>query len=140
LPELENAANDDDLKNAISDQLNTTQYQVVRLEEAFKRLNVDAGETVCGGAKGLFEECRYIATLETSAAVKDAALVAELQRLKHYEIAAYGALRTYAGILGYDVVKQLMQQTLSEEDSIDKRLVKLAKGSFMHAGLDQKAA
>jgi ferritin-like metal-binding protein YciE len=47
--------------------------------------------------------------------VIDAAIVAAAQRVEHYEIAAYGCLRPYAQLLGYDEADRLLGQTLAEE-------------------------
>jgi ferritin-like metal-binding protein YciE len=47
--------------------------------------------------------------------VIDAAIVAAAQRVEHYEVAAYGWLRTYAQLLGYDEADRLLGQTLAEE-------------------------
>jgi len=47
--------------------------------------------------------------------------------VEHYEIAAYGAVRTYARRLGFEDQAQLLQQTLDEEGQADKRLTALAE-------------
>jgi hypothetical protein len=54
--------------------------------------------------------------------VIDAALIAAAQRVEHYEIAAYGCLRTYAQLLGHESAAKLLTQTLSEEEAADKKL------------------
>ena len=52
----------------------------------------------------------------------DVALIAAAQKVEHYEIAAYGAVCTYAEMLGYDQVHELLGQTLDEEETTDQKL------------------
>jgi ferritin-like metal-binding protein YciE len=66
-------------------------------------------------------------------AVIDAALIASAQRVEHYEIAAYGCLRTYAQLLGLKQAVQLLQQTLEEEEAADKILTELGESGINEA-------
>ena len=50
--------------------------------------------------KGLVEEGKELLEEGESGPVLDAALIGAAQRVEHYEIAAYGCLRTYAQLLG----------------------------------------
>ena len=59
--------------------------------------------------------------------VLDAALISAAQKVEHYEIAAYGCVRTYAGMLGYNEVHDLLGQNLDEEETTDQRLTALAE-------------
>ena len=64
---------------------------------------------------------------EAELAVKDAALIAAAQKVEHYEIAAYGCVCTYAEMLGYDQVHELLGQNLDEEEATDEKLSALAE-------------
>ncbi len=77
--------------------------------------------------KGLLEEGKEILIEDADAAVKDAALIAAAQRVELYEMAGYGCVRTFARLLGEDSAADLLQETLNEEDSADKKLTKLAE-------------
>lgn len=57
----------------------------------------------------------------------DAGLLASAQAVEHYEIARYGALRTWAEELGFSDAAQLFEATLVEEKTTDKNLTALAK-------------
>jgi ferritin-like metal-binding protein YciE len=57
----------------------------------------------------------------------DAGLISAAQRVEHYEIAAYGFVRTYANLLGEDDAAELLEQTLKEEKETDQKLTKLAE-------------
>jgi ferritin-like metal-binding protein YciE len=59
--------------------------------------------------------------------VMDAALIGAAQKVEHYEIASYGCLCTYAEMLGYDQVHDLLGQNLEEEEATDEKLTALAE-------------
>ncbi|RDC72742.1 DUF892 family protein [Rhodovulum sp. 12E13] len=58
-------------------------------------------------------------------AVRDAALIASVQRIQHYEIAAYGALVAWAREEGLDDAETLAE-ILEEEKAADEKLSALA--------------
>ena len=49
------------------------------------------------------------------------------QKVEHYEIASYGCVCTYAEMLGYDQVHELLGQNLDEEETTDQKLTALAE-------------
>ena len=59
--------------------------------------------------------------------VIDAGLIACAQRVEHYEIAAYGTVRTYAEMLGKSTHVSLLEKTLQEEKQTDEKLTQLAE-------------
>jgi ferritin-like metal-binding protein YciE len=72
---------------------------------------------------------------EGSEAVIDAALIAAAQRVEHYEIASYGCLITYAGLLGNGEAVRLLEQTLAEEEAADEALTALGERGINQAAL-----
>jgi ferritin-like metal-binding protein YciE len=59
--------------------------------------------------------------------VKDAALISAAQRVEHYEMAAYGCVKTWAGLLGDSEAQALLDRTLSEEKETDQKLSELSE-------------
>jgi ferritin-like metal-binding protein YciE len=57
----------------------------------------------------------------------DAALISAAQRVEHYEIAAYGTVRTWADLLGENEASNLLEKTLEEEKETDQKLTELAE-------------
>jgi ferritin-like metal-binding protein YciE len=127
LPKMVNAATHPDLKDAFVDHLRQTEGQVRRLEQAFKLLGVPAKGKKCEGMAGLLEEGRKVMAADAEPSVLDAALIAAAQKVEHYEIASYGCVCTYAELLGYDQVHELLGQNLDEEETTDQRLTALAE-------------
>jgi len=54
-------------------------------------------------------------------------MIASAQRGEHYEVAAYGCLRTYAELLGMPDAAKLLAETLAEEEAADKKLNDIAE-------------
>jgi ferritin-like metal-binding protein YciE len=71
--------------------------------------------------------------------VKDAALISSAQRVEHYEIAAYGAAREFARVLGHDAIARLLDMTLHEEGDADKELSRIGSGTFFQTGINEAA-
>ena len=59
--------------------------------------------------------------------VLDAAIIGAAQAVEHYEIARYGALRSWAELAGLDEAEQLLEQTLDEERATDELLTTIAE-------------
>jgi ferritin-like metal-binding protein YciE len=127
LPKMIKAASHPDLKDAFEEHRQQTEGQVRRLEQAFKLLGVPAKGKKCEGMAGLLEEGRKTMEEEAEAPVMDAALIAAAQKVEHYEIASYGCVCTYAEMLGYDQVHELLGQNLDEEETTDQKLTALAE-------------
>jgi len=133
LPRMAKAADSPELQQAFTKHLKETEGHVQRLEQIFKELGQAARGKKCKGMEGLLEEGKEVLEEDGEPAVIDAALIASAQRVEHYEMAAYGCLRTYAGLLGYTKAEQLLQQTLQEEEAADEKLTQLGEGGINEA-------
>jgi ferritin-like metal-binding protein YciE len=60
--------------------------------------------------------------------LRDAGLTGSVQRLLHYEIAAYGTAAAFAGQLGLHEDQRLLHRSLKEVKQLDEALTRLAKG------------
>ncbi len=135
LPKMAKAAESQELATAFTDHLEETEGHVARLEQIFGLLNETARGKKCKGMEGLLEEGKEILEEEGEGSVIDAALISAAQRVEHYEIAAYGCLRSYAQLLGLDQAVALLEQTLSEEEAADEKLSDLADGGINESAL-----
>ena len=127
LPKMAKGASSDELKKAFESHLEQTKEHVERLTEIFDRLDEKPTGKTCQGMKGLIEEGSEMLEQEGDESVIDAGLIAAAQRVEHYEIAAYGTVRTFANLLGENDAAELLQQTLDEEGETDKQLSELAE-------------
>jgi ferritin-like metal-binding protein YciE len=135
LPRMAKAAGSPGLGQALTKHLKETESQVQRLERIFKSLGQTARGKKCKGMEGIIEEGKEILEEDGPQEVIDAAIIAAAQRVEHYEIAAYGCLRTYAQLLGYDEADRLLGETLAEEEAADKTLTALGEGGINQAAV-----
>jgi len=127
LPKMAKAASDPQLKAAFEEHLEVTRGQVERLETIFASLDMSPKGKKCVAMEGLIEEGKEVIEEDGDPAVVDAALIVAAQKVEHYEMAGYGCVRTFAGLLGYEDAKALLQETLDEEGEADKTLTGLAE-------------
>jgi ferritin-like metal-binding protein YciE len=130
LPSMASKATSDELREAFETHLAQTEEQVERLKQVFELLGVAARSQKCKGMEGLIAEGKSLAEEDIEDEVLDAGLIAAAQRVEHYEIAAYGTLVEYAGALGLDEVRELLESTLEEEKQTDQLLTQLAEGGI----------
>jgi ferritin-like metal-binding protein YciE len=135
LPRMAKAAESPPLRQAFTKHLRETEGQVQRLETILQNLGQAVRGKQCKGMEGLVEEGKEKMEKEGEGPVIDAALIASAQKVEHYEIAAYGCLRTYAQILGHDEAAKLLEQTLAEEEAADKKLTQLGEGGINKAAM-----
>ena len=139
LPEMANACYSAGLKEAFNEHYEVTKNQLNRLEEIYSKLGLPHGGEKSFATSGMVTQGKELISSEGNPVVKDAALIAAAQRVEHYEIAGYGSARTYAHELGYKEVEKLLQETLNEEASTDKKLTNLAEGGLFSSGINKQA-
>ena len=126
LPRLSKAAESQELKDALNNHLLETEEQIPRLEQVFESCGLRATAKKCEAMEGLVEEGKEILEEHEAGPVRDAALIIGAQKVEHYEIAAYGSLRTLAQVMGENEAAELLQQTLEEESNADELLTQIA--------------
>ncbi|WP_300435099.1 ferritin-like domain-containing protein [Christiangramia sp.] len=127
LPKMVENANDEKLKEAFESHLEETREHKSRLEVICKELNISPKGETCKAMKGLIEEAEEFLQEDASEDVRDAGLIADAQRVEHYEISGYGTLVRYAKELGHEDIAKKLQETLDEEYDADEKLNKLAE-------------
>ena len=127
LPKMAEAAESAELRQGFQSHLEQTKQHALRLEQIFERMGEEPKRKKCAAMVGLIQEGDDLMGEDYEDGVKDAALISAAQRVEHYEMAAYGCVRTWAGLLGDSEAKALLDQTLSEEKETDQKLNKLAE-------------
>ncbi|MEO6454118.1 MAG: ferritin-like domain-containing protein [Ginsengibacter sp.] len=150
LPDMIEAAYDVQLKNALQDHLEVTETHKERLEKIyymladnpeeadvlkedkgfFSRLFGGVSNPKCRGTEGLLEEGKKMITENMTTEVKDAAIIAAVQKVEHYEISGYGTALAYARQLNLEFAATLLEETLNEEYDADDLLTELAVGKL----------
>ena len=139
LPLMARAASHDKLKSAFNDHLDETREQLSRLDRIFEQIGESSQGERCEALAGLLKEAQGTINAQGDPNVKDAALISAAQRIEHYEMAGYGAARNYAKLLELSDPASLLDDTLDEEESADKKLTKLATGGWLSKGINKEA-
>ena len=127
LPKMAKAAHGEDLKAGFTKHLGETKNQVVRLEKVFELMGKKAVAKKCAAMEGLVKEGEEAIEEYEEGFARDASMIVAAQKIEHYEIAAYGSLRTHANLLGLGDAAMLFEETLNEEKRTDQALTTLSE-------------
>ncbi len=130
LPNMVKKSSDEKLKEAFSDHFKETKDHIKRLEQIAEKLDINPSGETCKAMKGLIKEAKDFISEDATPEVRDAGLIADAQRIEHYEISAYGTAVQFAKGLNHDDIADKLQKTLDEESSADKKLSKIAKNNI----------
>jgi len=111
---------------------------VERLEQIFDQLGMPARGKACNGMKNVIAEGDDMIRKAEDEATRDALMIAAAQKVEHYEIAAYGTLRTWATRLGKGDIEGLLEDTLEEEKDADQRLSEVAESFVNEAAASEE--
>ncbi len=127
LPNMVTQAKSAKLKKAFEEHLKETQQHQERLKDICEDIGIKPTGEVCNAMKGLITEAKNFLEEEVETdAVRDAGIIADAQRIEHYEISGYGTLVRYAKELGYTNIAEKLDKTLQEEYAADEKLNSLA--------------
>ncbi|MBN9065047.1 MAG: ferritin-like domain-containing protein [Rhizobiales bacterium] len=127
LPKMIDKATNSDLKNGLSAHLEQTKGHVLRLEDVFDMLDLDAEGVNCPAIDGIIDEADDVSGEVEDKRVLDAALIAAAQAVEHYEMTRYGTLIAWAEEAGRTDCAGLLKQTLEEERAADRKLTEIAE-------------
>jgi ferritin-like metal-binding protein YciE len=127
------------LREGIEAHIEQTETQIGRVEQALERLDARPGRKVCEAMRGLVEEAQHEAEAHGKGPILDLVLIAGMQRIEHYEIAAYGTAAAVAEALGEGEVASLLAATLEEEKQTDLKLTEVTASHVMPMALQERA-
>ena len=88
-------------------------------------------------ARGLIEQAGRVVELAQTPELKQVALIAGVQKLEHYCIAAWGTVRSLANEVGQQDLARAMQRALDEGYALDRELSNLAEGWVNPTAIEQ---
>ncbi|MGQ0643313.1 MAG: YciE/YciF ferroxidase family protein [Gemmatimonadaceae bacterium] len=130
LPRMIERVEHPELRAALEHHLDETRQHAARLEMIFEELDESPRGKKCKGMAGVLDEADELASEKGQPGVIDAAIIDAAQHVEHYEIAGYGTLSSFAGLLGYDRHQTLLETSLNEEKKADETLTDLADRSI----------
>lgn len=127
LPKMQKNAKDEKLKKAFEKHLKETEGHVERLKEVCEELGIKPTGEKCKAMEGLIKEAESFLEEDAEDDVRDAGIIAEAQRVEHYEISGYGTAVRYAQELGHEKIAAKLKKTLDEEYKTDDLLTDMAE-------------
>jgi ferritin-like metal-binding protein YciE len=115
------------LKNALIHHREQTLLQRQRLESILQKHRANPRAHTDQAMQALIGETEKMASMVKGDGLRDAAIIASVQKVEHYEIAAYGTAAALAGQLNLRDDQQTLSQILGEEKAADVTLTELAK-------------
>ncbi len=116
-----------ELQRLLNQHLEESREHVRMIEDVCKGLDIDPSGETCKAMKGIISEAKSMMNEKATEEVMDAALIAEVQRIEHYEIAGYGTACTYAGLLNHYDEKKTLGKILDQDKEMDVLLTELAQ-------------
>lgn len=141
LPKIIEKIHSPELKEGVETHFQKTQLQLERLEKICRK-HPRAATLLTIEDVPIAQFFRYAeANLRDNppSPLLDAAIIALLQQIEHWEIAIYGTLKEFAVRLEESEFKKIIAQTLKEELDADTLLNRLAKGGFFSEGINVHA-
>ncbi len=139
LPKMAEAATCEKLKAALLAHLKETEAHVTKLEQVFQIFEEKAKGKTCEATLGLLKEGGEIGEAFKGSPAINAALISAAQKVEHHEIASYGCLHEWAGLLGKKDAARLLQEILEQEKGANGTLTTLARGNVNQEALNGSA-
>jgi ferritin-like metal-binding protein YciE len=116
LPELEEQANDSQLKQALRHHHEETRGHLVNIERAFQALGAEVDDSACPAIEGLEKEGKANLKM-VDESLTDDVILSGVTETEHHEIAVYEGLITKAEAMGEQDVAALLRQNLAQEEA-----------------------
>jgi ferritin-like metal-binding protein YciE len=127
LPKMRDKAQHDELKQAFDKHVEETRSQRERVESILRNHGADPQAHRDQAMERLIAEAEKTVSMIDEPLLRDAEMIASAQKVEHYEIAAYGTVAAYAGILGFTDDQNTLHAILDEEKNTDRTLTDLAE-------------
>lgn len=126
LPAMIEKSTNPQLAQAFRNHLEESREHVSRLERILSENTGETNESSCKVASALISEASSAISDAEDVQLRDVVLIACGNQVEHHEIAVYGTLKTWAGILGEEEHAAILERTLQEEKAADQLLTGLS--------------
>jgi ferritin-like metal-binding protein YciE len=126
-PKLAKRASAGEVRTLCQEGVDYTRERLKRLDEVFAKLGTAARGKPCHAMEGLLQEATEMLDDDLTDALRDAALLAHIQKISHYGIASYGTVCAYAKAVGEDGAAAILVESLREKKEADEEMSELAE-------------
>ncbi|MBV9698085.1 MAG: DUF892 family protein [Gammaproteobacteria bacterium] len=127
LPRLSKKVSSDRLREMLDQRREQGTMLIEQLDEALEDMEVSKGRVKNPAAEGLIDDTTQHLELVDDEKLIDPLLLASIQKIEHYCIAAWGTARSMGRLLEQEKVVKAMEQVLEEGKRFDEELTKLAE-------------
>jgi ferritin-like metal-binding protein YciE len=121
-------AENEDFKQFLQEHREESQDQIGKLEQVYQQvIGKKARGKTCEAMNGLITEVDEAISEGDKGPILDAALIACVQAMKHYEIARIGALAAWAKQMGQDDAAETLHEIVEQDKDADERLTEIAE-------------
>ncbi len=139
LPDMIDRATHGGLREALLDIMDRTADNAGSLETVCQALDVPPAGVVCEAMKGLIRETAATTREQGDSATIDANLIANAQRIVHYEIAGFGTAKAFARTLGRRDLATIFAELAATAGEHDRILTQIATGGWFGTGINAEA-
>jgi ferritin-like metal-binding protein YciE len=126
LPKLAKKAASDRLREMLEQRVEQGSMVIERIDDALEEMQVSKGRQKNLAAEGLIEDMnQHLEEIEDDR-LRDPLLLAGVQKIEHYCIAAWGTAAAMGRLLGQEKVVKTMEEVLSEGKEFDDQMTRLA--------------
>jgi ferritin-like metal-binding protein YciE len=136
--ELKEAAHSDQLRKALGAGVNGIEEGMAQLKTLIENHEANPRGEHCRGMEGLVAEARAhgIDADFADEDVRDAAIIAQYQRMSHYGISGYGTACAFARRLGLDEDAAVLHRCLENTRGGDEHMTRIASGEVNPAAAE----
>lgn len=132
LEEVENSQ----LQKLLQRRLQQGERLLKEVQKNLEKLNGQGGGRENEAARGLIRDAEQLLQEVQSPEMKEAVLIAGVQKLEHYCIAVWGTVKAMAQEIGEQELARTMERALKEGYKLDEELTRLAESRINPAALE----
>ncbi len=136
IPKMSRKIQSQPLKQALERRKEQGANLIEALDEALEQMGVTKSRPKNVAAEGLLEDLNEHMEEIQDPKLLDPVLLAGVQKLEHYCIAAWGTARSMGRLLGEERVIETMERVLEEGKALDEELTRLAEDEINPAMLE----
>src|SRR3954452_7846950 len=136
LPKLQKQIASERLREMLNKRRDQGTALIEQLDQIFEEMEVSKGRVKNVAAEGLLEDMIQHVEEIREGKLLDPVLLASLQKVEHYCIAAWGTAASMGRLMGQQAVVETMEKVLEEGKQFDNDLTELAEQEGNPAMLD----
>lgn len=139
MPEVIKSAKSLKLKEILTQDWEEAKVRLERIERIAAEMKEKLSGEDCEPMQGFWKEWAHVMKSHYQDDVQDSAIIGFIQKIKHYEIAVYGTLKTFAKHLQQPKVEVWLRESIRQVVFVDKKLTEIAEGTMFGGGVNLKA-